>query len=99
MRIGSRPVFLLGEDGGLCFFYRLRSDVVRFVVSQLFFAPAVGLVDRLLHALRDFVCIHDYTPVQVSGGTAYGLCQGAVRTEESLFVGIQNRYERNLRQV
>ena len=48
----------------------LRSDAVRFVVSQLLLTASVGLVDGLLHAVCYLVGIHDDLSVYVTGCSA-----------------------------
>ena len=70
-----------------------------FVVFQLLFAAAVGLVDGQLHAFRNFVGIHDDHAVNIAGGTSGSLRQRTVGTEESLLVRIQNSNKGYFRQV
>ena len=70
----------------------LRSDAMFFVVFKLLFAPTVGFVDGFLHTVRDAVGIHDSLAMYVAGRPAYGLCERAVRTQETLFVCIQDSY-------
>ena len=53
----------------------LRGDAMLFVVLQLLFATAVGLIDGHLHTLRYLVGIHDDHAVHVSGGTSGSLRQ------------------------
>lgn len=45
-------------------------DAVLLVIFQLQAAAAVGLVDGLLHRLRNGIGIHDDLAVNVTGGTA-----------------------------
>ena len=72
------------EYRALRLLYRLGSDMVFFVVSQLFLSPSIGLVYGFLHAFGDSVGIHDYSSIEVSCGSSYGLCQRCERRKPSL---------------
>ena len=63
-----------------------------FIVFKLLFAPSVGFVDGFPHAVRDSVGIHDGLAMYVTGCPSYGLCERAMRTQEALFVCIQDSY-------
>ena len=45
------------------------------IVSQLFFAAAVGFINGLLHAFGNAVGIHDDFSVDVTGSASGRLCQ------------------------
>ena len=53
----------------------LRNNSVQFVVLHLLRAPAVSLVNRLLHRLRDCVGIHYHQTIHISRGPAGSLGQ------------------------
>src|SRR5262249_22584974 len=63
------------EDVGDALAHALRRDAVRRVVFGLFFAAAVGLLDRALHRAGHAVRIENYLAVDVARGTADGLDQ------------------------
>ena len=69
------------------------------IIAQLLLAPAVCLVDGLLHALRDAVGIHYHRAVDIACRASRRLRQCAVRTQEALLVGIENGHQGHLGQV
>ena len=69
------------------------------VVGQLLGPAALGLVDAGLHGAGHAVGVHDHPAVDVAGGAAAGLDQGAGRAQEALLVGVQDRHQRDLRQI
>jgi hypothetical protein len=72
---------------------------VLLVVGHLDRAPAVGLLDRPLHRRRLLVGVHDHAALDVAGGAADRLDQRGRAAEESLLVGVDDRHQRDLRQV
>ena len=60
---------------------------------------SVGLVDGALHAARDGVAVEDGLAVDIAGGATDGLYQGAVGTEETLLVGIEDSHQRHFGEV
>ena len=65
----------------------------------MFGATPVGFADGFLHGCGDGVGIHDDQTVEVPGGASCRLGQGPARTQEALFVGIQDGYKGNGRDV
>ena len=53
----------------------LWGDAVRFIISQLFLASTVRLIDRKPHTICYFIRIHDYFPVYITGSTSCCLGQ------------------------
>ena len=79
-------------DGG-------RSDAVFFVVGFLQGTAALRLVDREAHGIGHHIGVHDNMALAVSRGTADGLDQGGFGTQKTFFIGIQDRYECDFRDV
>ena len=79
-------------DGG-------RSDAVFFVVGFLQGTAALRLVDRESHGIGHHIGVHDNMALAVSRGTADGLDQGGFGTQETFFIGIQDRHECDFRDV
>ena len=69
------------------------------IVRLLNRASPLRLLDRRPHRIRDRICIHDNMPLGISRCSANRLNQGRFRTQESLFIRIQNRHQRNLRDI
>ena len=59
----------------------------------------VRLVDGRPHGIRDLIRIHHDVTLGISRGTSNGLNQRGPAPKEALLVRIQNRYQRNLRNV
>ena len=78
---------------------RRGSNAVLFVVGDLLFAAAVGLVDGALHGVGHLVCVEDGATFQVAGGAADSLDQGALRAEKAFLVGVENGNERDFGEV
>ena len=72
-------------------------DAVLLVVGDLFFAAAVGLVDGALHGVGHFIRVQDCSALQVAGGAANGLDEGALGAEEAFLVGVEDGDERDFR--
>ena len=72
---------------------------VLLVVSHLFGAAPVGLLDGHAHRIGYLVGIHYHHAVEVSGGTAHGLGERAVRTQEALLVGVEYGHKRHFREI
>ena len=70
-----------------------------FVVALLFLAAALRFANRFRHRRGDFVTVQNRFTVDVTRRTADGLDQGAFRTQEALFVRIQNRHQRDFRHI
>ena len=69
------------------------------VVRQLPLAPALGLVDRLLHRIGDLVGVEDGLAVQVARRPADRLDQAAARAQEAFLVGVEDGDQRHLGNV
>ncbi|CCY15069.1 unknown [Prevotella sp. CAG:755] len=69
------------------------------IVAQLFFAPAVRLVNGQLHRLRNAVSIHDDAAIDIAGGATGCLRERAVAAEKALFVCVEDGDERDFGQV
>ena len=61
--------------------------------AQILYSPAVGLIDRCAHRVGDRVGVHVHLAGHVSGGATDRLDEGRARSQEPLFVGIQDRHE------
>ena len=70
-----------------------------FIVSLLQFPAAAGLLDRIAHGIRHIVRIHDHMTFTVSCGTSDGLDQRCLRPQESFLVRIQDRNQRDFRNI
>ncbi len=69
------------------------------VVSVLNAAAPLRLLDGDLHRAADLVRVHDDPAVRVSGRAADGLDQRSLRTQEPFLVRIEDRHQRNLRNI
>ena len=69
------------------------------VESLLLGAAAIRLLERALHAVRDPVGIEDRAAVQIARGAADRLNERAVTSQKTLLVRVQNRNERDFRNV
>ena len=78
---------------------RLRRDMVFDVIRLLKRAPPLGFVNCALHRISHHVAVKDDLGVDVPGGAADGLNQRCLGTQEPLLIGVENRHERDLRQV
>ena len=67
--------------------------MVLLVVAQLFHAAALRFVNGLLHGARYLVGIHNDEAVHVAGGAASRLRERTMRSQETLFVGIEDGHE------
>ena len=74
-------------------------DAVFFVVGDLFFAAAVGLVDGALHGVGHLICVEDCPAFDVAGGAADGLDERALGAEEAFLVGVEDGNEGDFGQV
>ena len=77
----------------------LRGDAVLQVVLALRFAAAAGLVHRVAHRVGLLVRVQEHRPAHVARGAAHGLDQRAGGAQEAFLVGVEDRDERDLRQV
>ena len=62
-------------------------------------APAARLLDAALHRSCHLVGVKDGASAQVSGRPAHRLNQRAVAAQKSFLVGVENRHQRDFRQV
>ena len=74
-------------------------DAVLLVVGDLDRAPAVGLVDRLGHRVGVLVGVHQHLAADVARRAADRLDQRRLAAQEALLVGVEDRDQRDLRQV
>jgi tRNA (guanine-N7-)-methyltransferase len=74
-------------------------DVVLAVVFLLHGAPLAGHVDGLLHRLGFAIGIHDDLAAHVASSAAHGLNERALSAQEALLVGVEDRDQRDLRQI
>src|SRR5664279_458834 len=72
---------------------------VLLVVGELDLAAAIGLGDRGAHRACLLVGVHQHGPVHVARGPADGLDQRGLPAQEALLVGVQDRHQRDLRQI
>ncbi len=70
-----------------------------FVVLLLLLATSLGFANRLRHRRRDFIAIQNRFTVNVTRRAPYGLNQGALGAQEALFIGVQNRHQRDFRHI
>ena len=69
------------------------------VIGDLPVTAAVGLVDGVVHGLGDLVGVHDHRAGHVARRAADRLNQRTVRAQEPFLVGVENRHQRDLRQI
>ena len=77
----------------------LWHDAVGLVVVILNFPAALRLVYGRPHGGGDGVGVEDHQTLRVPGRPADGLDEGRLAAEEALLVGVQYRYQRDLRQI
>ena len=77
----------------------LRHDAVLFVVALLFLPSTLGLANGFGHGGGDLIAVEDGLAVDVARRAADGLDQRAFRTQEALFIRIQDRHQRHLRHI
>ena len=70
-----------------------------FVIVHLLGPSTQSLINCQLHGSRDGISIHDDLTVYVSRSSSRCLGQTSVTTEETLFVCVENRYQRYFWQV
>ena len=75
------------------------SDAMLPVVSLLYRSPSFCLRDCFFHGFCHIICIHDHMAFAVPGSTADSLYQGCFRTKEAFLICIQDRYQRDLRNI
>ena len=73
--------------------------MILLVIRHLDRAAAVGFLDGALDGTGDVVCVHHHFAFHVARRPANRLNERDLAAQESLLVRIQNRHERNLRQV
>ena len=66
---------------------------VEFVVLLLLGAATGSFADGLVHGGRYRIGVHDHQAVDVAGGAAGGLGEGAAAAEEALLVGVQDGHQ------
>ena len=72
---------------------------MRLVIGLLYAAASIGLVDGPLHGICHHIRVHDHVAVYVSGRAAHRLDQRGLRTQEAFFIGVQDRHQRDLRNI
>ena len=70
-----------------------------FVVLLLGRSSAVRLADGTVHGIRHGIGVHDDVSLGVSGCSSDRLDQGCLRSQEAFLVGVQDRHQRDLRNV
>src|SRR4051794_23112673 len=78
---------------------RLRHDPVLLVVGELDPPAPLRLLERLLDRLGHLVGVEQHLPVHVARRAPDRLDQRRAPAQEALLVGVQDRHERDLRQV
>ena len=79
--------------------YGLGSDTVFLVVGHLLGPSPLRLLDCLTHGVGYLVGIHYHLAVEVSGSASHSLCQRAMRAQEPLLVGIDDRHKRHFGKI
>ena len=69
------------------------------VVLHLLGTAPFGFADRAAHRFRHGVAIQDGLAVDIARRPADGLDQRALGTQETLFVGIEDRHQRHFRNI
>ncbi len=77
----------------------VRRDAVLLVVRLLHGAPAVGLIERATHRVGHHVGVQDGSALQVTRRASDGLDQRPRGAQKAFLVSIENRDQRNLRQI
>ena len=72
---------------------------MKLVVFHLLGSSAVCLVYRPLHRVGDCVCVHDHQSVYISCSASRCLCERSVASQESFLVCVEDRYQRNSRDI
>ena len=76
-----------------------RRDAVLLVVGVLNGAAALGFRYGLGHRIGEVVGVEQCLALDVAGGAADRLNQGALGPQKTLLIGIEDRHQRHLRQV
>ena len=74
-------------------------DPMFLVVGNLFGAAPLCLVNSIPHRVGDRVRIHVHFATDVSGSTSNCLYQGGTGSEETFFIGVENRHEGHFREI
>ena len=69
------------------------------IICHLNCTAALRFIQCQTHGIRNRICIHDNMTFTVSRRTSDGLNQRSFRTKKSFLVRIQNRHQRNLRNI
>ena len=69
------------------------------VVGFLFGAAAIGFADGLAHGVGHAVGVENGAAFEVAGAAAHGLDQRGGAAEVAFFIGVENRDERNFREI
>ena len=77
----------------------LRDYSALFVILLLRGAAAIGLVDSPLHGARGVSAYRMARPIDVARRAADGLDQRRRRSQKAFLVGVENRHQRNFRQI
>ena len=78
---------------------RFRRDPVFAVINLLQRAPPLGFFNRAFHRIGNSIGVENCLAVRVAGGAANRLNQRRFGTQEAFFIGVENRHQRNLRQI
>ena len=93
VRFVSRQAFL---DGAA---HAARRDVVLLVVGDLSLAAVFGDGQKFLDAVGHHVGVKNHLAVEMPRGAAGGLNQTRFAAQKTFLVGVENRHERNFRQI
>ena len=69
------------------------------VIRNLFRTSSLSFANRFFHCRRSLVCVHHHLAIHVAGCSSDHLNERCLAPQKSFFIGIQNRYKGNLRQV
>ena len=69
---------------------------MKFIKGDLLTSAALCFPHRTLHGISNAIGVQNGFAAYISGSTADGLNQTALRAQEPLFIGIQNSNQRNL---
>ena len=69
------------------------------IICHLDLAATLRLFNRILHGICHIICIHDNMTFRITCCTSDCLHKRCLRAQESLFIRVQNRHKRDLRNI